>query len=85
MSLVAHPNFDIKNKVLGRIFNNNEFGIIAAANSGDRFSVLAGTDLNNDGFDDDRPVGFKRNSERTPALHNVDLRYSRSFRIKEHL
>ncbi len=83
MSLVAQPKFDIKNKVLGRIFDNNEFGIIAAANSGDRFSVLAGTDLNNDGFDDDRPVGFKRNSERTPALYNVDLRYSCSFQIKE--
>jgi hypothetical protein len=83
MSLVAQPRVNIKNKILGRILNNNEFGIIGMANSGERFSILAGFDLNNDGFEDDRPVGFRRNSERTPALSNVDLRYSRSFRLKE--
>lgn len=83
VSVVAQPKFSIGNKFMHRLLNNNEFGVIATANSGERFSVLAGLDLNNDLFLDDRPVGFKRNSETTPSLHNIDLRYSRSFRIRE--
>ena len=83
MSLVARPNFDIHSKPVRRLLNNNQFGLIARASSGERFSPRiardsTGPDLNNDGLAlPDRPVGIKRNSEKTPPQFNLDLRYSR--------
>ncbi len=87
MSLVTRPTVNLRNKTLSNLLNNNQFGIITTANSGERFSVLAGRqsggtlsglDLNLDGISTaDRPVGFKRNSGRTPPQFNLDLRYSR--------
>jgi hypothetical protein len=83
LSMVFQPVLTFENKLLRRVFNNNQFGIIASANSGTRFSILSEFDLNNDGDMSDRPVGFKRNSEKTPALYNVDLRYSRFLNFNE--
>ena len=86
MSLVAEPKFDIRNNAFRHLLNHNQFGIIATANSGERFSVrTAGNlDLNNDGlFVPDRPVGIKRNSGKTPPQFNLDLRYSRFFNFGE--
>lgn len=88
MSLVFQPRFGFENKLLLRIFNNNQIGVISTANSGERFNVIADVlDLNGDGIvpGDDRPVGIKRNSGRTPPLFNVDLRYSRFLKITERL
>ena len=62
MSFVARPRFKVGNKALGYILDNNQVGIIAAANSGERFNIVSGQDLNRDGFaTSDRPVGVKRN------------------------
>ena len=84
MSLVARPTFNFRSRTLSRILSNNQFGIIANANSGERFSILSGRDLNGDGISSsDRPVGFKRNSETTPPQFNLDLRYSRFINLAE--
>ncbi len=84
MSMVAKPEFSFENKTLNYIFNNNQFGIIANANSGERFNIVSTVDLNNDGFlGSDRPNGFGRNSGVTPKQFNVDLRYSRYINISE--
>ena len=91
MSLVARPTFNLRNRTLSRLLSNNQFGVIAAANSGERFSILAGResdlrnlDLNRDGISSaDRPVGIKRNSGRTPAQFNLDLRYSRFLNLTD--
>jgi hypothetical protein len=84
MSLVARPRFKFENKPLRYILDNNQIGIIAAANSGERFNIVSVQDLNRDGFaTSDRPVGIKRNSGTTPPQYNVDLRYSRFFRFSE--
>lgn len=83
MTMVLQPKFNFANKTLSYIFNNNQFGIIANVNSGERFSIYSDFDLNNDGFDFDRPSGFRRNSEKTPNQFNVDLRYSRFFKFNE--
>jgi hypothetical protein len=80
MTLVARPQLHFRNGALRTLFDNNQFGVIATANSGERFSVrTAGDlDLNNDGlFWPDRPVGIKRNAQKTPPQFNLDLRYSR--------
>lgn len=84
MSLVARPIFTFENKAARAIFNNNQFGIIAIANSGERYNIVSSADLNQDGLTgSDRPVGVGRNSGKTPRQFNVDLRYSRFFNFSE--
>lgn len=93
MSMVARPRSNFGAKVINYLINDNQFGVLARANSGERFSVIAGRlvnntlnrlDLNGDGLDfPDRPVGFKRNSETTPPQFTIDLRYSRIFDVSE--
>ncbi len=84
MSFVGRPQFDIENKAVRYIVNNNQFGIIATANSGERFNIVAATDINLDGFlNTDNPVGIGRNSGKTPKQFNVDFRYSRFFNFTE--
>lgn len=83
-SFVGRPQFNFENKVLRYIVNNNQFGIIATANSGERFNIVAATDINLDGFTgSDNPVGIGRNSGVTPKQFNVDFRYSRFFNFSE--
>ncbi len=84
MSFVGRPNFNFENKALNYLLNNNQLGIIATANSGERFNIIAGTDINGDGAPNtDNPVGIGRNSGKTPKQFNVDLRYSRYFNFTE--
>jgi len=84
MSFVGRPQFNFENKALKYLVNNNQFGVIATANSGERFNVVAATDINLDGFTgSDNPVGIGRNSGVTPKQLNVDLRYSRFFNFTE--
>lgn len=83
MSFVGRPQFNFDNKVLRNIVNNNQFGVIATANNGETFNIIADRDLNGDGVLVDRPVGFERNIGRTPKQFNVDLRYSRFINITE--
>ncbi len=93
MSMVTRPKFDVRHKTLRWILNNNQFGIITTANSGERFAIGSGVlingtlsplDLNLDGLPfSDRPVGIKRNSSKTPPQFNFDLRYSRFIDLTE--
>lgn len=84
MSFVGRPQFQFESKALRYILNNNQFGFITTANSGERFDVVAATDINLDGFiGSDNPVGFGRNSEVSPTQFNVDMRYSRFIPINE--
>lgn len=89
MSFLAHPQFNFANKALRYAFNHNQVGIIATANSGERFNIVSTTDINGDGVsgagitNSDRPVGIKRNSGKTPPQFNLDFRYSRFFNLTE--
>jgi hypothetical protein len=83
LSFVGRPQFNFDSKALQYIVNNNQFGIIATANSGETFNITANRDINGDGVSGDRPVGITRNSGRTPKQFNVDLRYSRFIPITE--
>jgi hypothetical protein len=89
MSLVARPQFNFDNQTLRYLFNNNQVGVIAYANSGERFNIVSNLDLNGDGVfgagitNSDRAVGIKRNSGTTPPQFNIDLRYSRFFNFRE--
>jgi hypothetical protein len=84
MSFVARPQLNHRNRTVRYLFNNSQIGIISTANSGERFSIVSNLDLNRDGLlSSDRPVGIKRNSGKTPAQFNLDLRYSRFFNFGE--
>ncbi len=83
MSLVARPQFNFDSKLARAFFNNNQIGVIAIANSGERFNIISSQDLNGDGIFVDRPVGVTRNFGKTPPQYNVDLRYSRFFNFNE--
>ena len=84
MSLVARPKFNFENKPLRYLFNDNQAGIIATANSGETFNIVSTSDLNGDGATiSDRPIGIRRNSGKTPPQFNVDLRCSRFFKLTE--
>ncbi|HEX8564933.1 MAG TPA: TonB-dependent receptor [Pyrinomonadaceae bacterium] len=83
-SIVAAPKFGFENKALRYLFNHNQIGLIATANSGERFNIISNQDLNNDNVTgSDRPVGIGRNSGKTPPQYNVDLRYSRFFNFTD--
>ncbi len=84
MSFVGRPAFNIENRFLRSLINGNQFGVIATANSGERYNIVSSVDLNEDGITgSDRPVGIGRNSGKTPKQINVDLRYSRFFNFTE--
>jgi hypothetical protein len=74
-SAVFRPRSD--NKLL----DNNQVSLILFARSGNSFDVRAGTDLNRDSVNNDRPPFIGRNSHKGPGSVQLDLRYTRFFRI----
>src|SRR3954463_1135750 len=59
------------------LLNNNQLGVILQANSGLPFNIRSNLDLNQDGVNNDRPLGIERNAGRLGRVVNLDLRYSR--------
>lgn len=83
-SFVGRPTFDIENRFLRRLVNDNQVGFIVIANSGEVFNITAAGDPNADGITgSDRPLFVGRNTGNTPAQFNVDLRYSRFITFSE--
>jgi outer membrane receptor protein involved in Fe transport len=64
---------------LNRPLAGIEVAFVMAAATGVPFNVVAGSDLNNDTTNNDRPPGVSRNNARQPATATLDLRVSRSF------
>jgi hypothetical protein len=58
-----------------------QLGYVVSYATGVPFNVVAGSDLNSDTNNNDRPAGVGRNSERQQAVSSVDLRVSRAFAI----
>lgn len=65
------------------LLNGFEFSTITYLNSGFPINEIAGTDLNNDGVTNDRPVGVARNSLTGRGLKEVDGQVKRYFNIGE--
>ncbi|CAN5679233.1 hypothetical protein BH20ACI3_BH20ACI3_10920 [soil metagenome] len=68
-----------KNKIL----NNNLLSFIFFARSGNSFDVRAGTDLNSDSVNNDRPLFVGRNTYKGPSSYQLDSRYTRTFHLSE--
>jgi hypothetical protein len=60
-----------------------QFAGTAIIGSGLPVNPVTGTDNNGDTYSSDRPVGFGRNSFRTPSQTQIDASLSRRFRITE--
>ena len=58
-----------------------ELGYVASYATGVPFNIVAGSDLNNDTNNNDRPIGVSRNTGRQSSTGSVDLRVSRAFRV----
>ena len=68
-----------------RLLNGFEFSTMTYLNSGFPINEIAGTDLNNDGVTNDRPLGVARNSLTGRGLKEVDGQIKRYFNIGDRL
>ena len=66
-----------------RWINGFEISTMTYYNSGYPINIITGTDLNNDGVLNDRPLFVGQNSVRGPAMLQIDARLARSFTLKE--
>jgi hypothetical protein len=73
------PRGDVADGGRGGLFGGLQFSYLISYATGVPFNVVAGSDLNNDTNNNDRPAGVSRNSDRQPAVASVDLRMSRAF------
>jgi outer membrane receptor protein involved in Fe transport len=70
--------------LLGTVQAHNWFtmGVILFVTSGRPYTVTTGTDTYNDGMDNARPLGVRRNSMQGGEYVSLDLRLSRDFLLK---
>jgi hypothetical protein len=80
-SIIGLTNFNIANRALHHIINNNQFAFFVQFNSGLPVQIAGNADLNRDGNNGDRPLNITRNSLYRPSRYNVDMRYSRFFNL----
>ena len=63
------------------IVNGVQLGYVVSYATGVPFNVVAGSDLNFDTTNNDRPAGVGRNSGRQASMSSVDVRISRAFAL----
>jgi hypothetical protein len=89
LSTVWTPVAKLNSKALNYLANNNQLTILGVASSGDEQNITSNVLLNGDslaGTSVTRPLYVARNSVRTPAVYQVDMRYNRTFfKIKERI
>jgi hypothetical protein len=86
-SAVMQPTFHLDNKFANRLANGNLLTVLINMSSGDQQNLTTSTNLNNsaDGAQQ-RPLYVGRDTLRTPAVYQVDARYTRTiYSYKERL
>ncbi len=78
---LARPTFRADS---AKWINGFELSTTTFLNSGFPINPIAGTDLNNDGVVNDRPLFVERNSLRGRGLHQADLELKRYFDFRDH-
>lgn len=63
------------------LLDNNQLSLLLFSRGGNVYDVRAGTDLNRDSVNNDRPLFIARNTGRGPASVQVDARYARFVRF----
>lgn len=64
---------------------NSQLSFVATLASGLPVNPVTGDDTNGDGYRVDRPVGFGRNSFRTPTQVNFDTSFAKKFALRENI
>jgi hypothetical protein len=78
-SLVYQPNTHFANRFLNGAVMNNNFAMLSAMMSGDEQTITVSPKLNGDALATSRPLFVGRNTVRTPAIYQYDLRYTRTI------
>ncbi len=65
------------------LLDDNQISLLLFARSGNTFDVRAGTDLNRDSVNNDRPPFVGRNAGRGPSSVQIDARYARFVRLAD--
>ncbi len=78
-SLVYQPNTHFSNRFLNGAVANNNFAMLSAMMSGDEQTITVSPKLNGDALATSRPLFVGRNTVRTPAIYQYDLRYTRTI------
>jgi hypothetical protein len=91
-SVWTPANKNISNRALRTLANDNQFTLLANLSSGDQQTETATTVLNGDALSGSglngatRPLFVGRNTLRTPAVYQFDIRYTRTFfKLWDHL
>jgi hypothetical protein len=79
ISAVYQPNTHFSNSFVNGAFAHNTFAFLGVAASGDEQNITVSPKLNGDGIATGRPLFVGRNTARTPAIYQYDLRYTRTF------
>jgi hypothetical protein len=80
MSAVFMPSYKLDNHFLNHLANGNLLTMLAYLSSGDEESITTSTVLNNDPIGaPQRPLGIGRDTVATPAVYQIDLRYTRTL------
>ena len=66
---------------MNALLSDHQIGVMMVINSGQPDAIDSTRDLNFDGFNNDRPLFISRNGLTAPVRSNVDIRYSRFFRV----
>jgi hypothetical protein len=80
-SVVAMSSVSRFHPIVNAILSDNQISLLVLVNSGQPDGIASNRDLNQDGFGGDRPLFVTRNGLTAPVRTNVDMRYSRFFRI----
>ena len=67
--------------LVNALLSDHQVALLVLVNSGQPDAIDSTRDLNADGFNNDRPLFVTRNSLTAPIRSNVDIRYSRFFRV----
>ncbi len=83
----ARADFDVRHRfnLLGTIKAGKYFnlGTALTLNSGAPYTMTTGKDVNKDSLTLDRPAGVGRNTLQGPGFAQLDLRWSREFRLSK--
>ena len=80
------PSTTVENKALRYLANNNRFAAAVVIQHGEAFNLGSNRPLNGDastGNAYQRPLFVGRNTVRAPNLYEFNMRYSRTFVVKE--
>jgi hypothetical protein len=83
----GRADFDVRNRfnLLGTIKAGKYFNLGAGLtlNSGAPYTIITGDDENKDSLTLERPAGVGRNTKQGPGLAQLDLRWSREFKLNK--